>query len=109
MEKMIAFCGLICSVYIATKTNNEDMKEKLAKEYSTDMFQFETDDMVCEGCHSLKGANKKMCIECPMRKCGTDKNVSHCGECSEYPCKHIEASVPTGSDNCKVLDELAKR
>ena len=41
MEKSIAFCGLVCSqcpVYIATKTNHEELKEKLAIEYSTDTF-----------------------------------------------------------------------
>lgn len=112
MDKKIAFCGLACSecpVYIATKTGDEELKEKLAKEYSTESFKFEKDDMNCTGCHSIEGANKKMCVECPMRECGMEKKLTHCAECNEYPCQHIEGYVPAGSDNRKTLDGLANK
>ena len=112
MEKSIAFCGLVCSqcpVYIATKTNNEELKEKLAIEYSTDTFEFVKEDMNCTGCHSVVGVNEKMRKECLMRKCGMHKSISHCAECNEYPCQYINSYVPTGSDNRKMLDELVKK
>lgn len=112
MEKMIAFCGLICSecpVYIATKTGNTQLQEQLAKDYSTDSCKFEKEDMICNGCHSADGANEKMCLECPMRKCGMEKNVAHCAECDEYPCQYIEDYVPVGSSNRKVLEGLLQR
>lgn len=112
MEKSITFCGLVCSqcpVYIATKTNHEELKEKLAIEYSTDTFEFVKEDMNCTGCHSVVGVNEKMCKECLMRKCGMHKSISHCAECNEYPCQYINSYVPTGSDNRKMLDELVKK
>lgn len=112
MGKIIAFCGLICwecPVYIATKTDNEESKEKLAKEYSTDSFKFEKDDMTCTGCHSTEGVNEKMCVECPMRKCGMEKKITHCTECNEYPCQHIVGYVPAGSENRRTLNRLVKK
>ena len=112
MEKNIAFCGLVCSdcpVYIATKTNNEELKRKLASEYSTDTCKFVKEDMTCTGCHSMVGVNEKMCKECLIRKCGMSKNLSNCAECNEYPCHHIESYVPAGSDNRKMLDQLVNR
>lgn len=112
MEKSIAFCGLVCSqcpVYIATKTNNEELKEKLAIGYSTDTFEFVKEDMNCMGCHSVVGVNEKMCKECLMRKCGMHKSIFHCAECNEYPCQYINSYVPTGSDNRKMLDDLVKK
>ncbi len=44
MKKIFAYCGLICSecpVYIATQTGNEELKEQLARDYSTDTCKFE--------------------------------------------------------------------
>lgn len=112
MKKMIAFCGLVCSeypVYIAAKTNDEALKERLAEEYSTETCKFEKDDTTCTGCHSADGVNEKMCLECPMRRCGMEKNVAHCGQCEEYPCQYIEEYVPADSDNRNVLESPAYR
>lgn len=112
MKKIIAYCGLICSecpVYIATQTGNEELKEQLARDYSTDTCKFEKNDMTCTGCHSINGVNEKMCVDCPMRKCGMEKKVSHCAQCNDYPCQYIEDYVPIESDNRKALEELAKQ
>lgn len=38
-----------------------------------------------------------MCMKSPMRICGADKELSHCGECSEYFYQHIETFVLTGN------------
>lgn len=50
--------------------------------------------MTCTGCHSLDGINEKMCMECPIRKCGQKQKLAHCAACKEYPCKHIKTYVP---------------
>ena len=44
IQKIIAYCGLICSecpVYIVTQTGNEELKEQLARDYSTETCKFE--------------------------------------------------------------------
>lgn len=33
-----------------------------------------------------------------------EKKLTHCAECNEYPCQHIEGYVPAGSDNRRTLD-----
>jgi hypothetical protein len=41
----ISYCGLLCNecpVYIATAKNDEQMRAKLAKEYSTASSQFQS-------------------------------------------------------------------
>ena len=50
-----------------------------------------------------------MCVDCPMRKCGMEKKVSHCAECHDYPCQYREDYVPIESDNRKALEELAQQ
>lgn len=95
-------------MYIATQTGDMELKEKLAREYSTAGCQFEKEDMTCSGCHALEGTNDKMCGECPMRKCGMEKKLSHCAECGEYPCSHIEGLVPAGSGNRETLDGFSR-
>ena len=57
----------------------------------------------------MKGINEKMCVDCPMRKCGMAKKVSHCAECKDYPYQHIEDYVPIESNHRKTLEELAKQ
>lgn len=64
--------------------------------------------MTCTGCHSLDGINEKMCMECPIRKCGQKQKLAHCAACKEYPCKHIETYVPADSENRNTLDQLSQ-
>ena len=112
MEKITAYCGLICSdcpVYTATLTNDDALRAKLAAEFSTDTFKLTKDDMNCLGCFSKSGANEKMCAGCSIRLCGMERRVENCGKCSHYPCFRIEDCVPRDSANRKTLDAIAKK
>ena len=105
-----AFCGLICTecpVYIATVTEDEAMKEKLAADYTTAACKFEKDDMNCNGCHSTEGCCEKMCAQCPIRLCGMKKGIETCAECGGYPCEELKQYVPEESGNRKTLDSMA--
>lgn len=100
----VAYCGLLCHecpLYIATKNNDLQAKEKLAVECSTDKITFTANDMTCEGCFWDKNDSSKMCGDCEIRKCAKDKSIDNCGVCSTYPCEIIERHLPMDSE-CRI-------
>lgn len=102
--KYIAYCGLLCHechLFIATKNNDLQAKEKLAIECSNENTIFTVDDMTCEGCFYDKNDGSKMFSDCEIRKCAKDKDVENCGVCFEYPCEIIERCLPIASE-CRI-------
>lgn len=105
----IAYCGLLCNecpVYLATIKNDQEAKEKLAKDYSNEKCQFESIDMNCFGCFSKETKNSKICGNCTIRNCAEDKDIKNCGHCDDYPCTDIATNVCEGSDNRKRLNAI---
>ena len=106
MEKMIAYCGLNCAerdAYLATKNNDQALREKTAAEWSKAFnFQFTPEMINCSSC-KCDGAHVGHWSECEMRKCATSKGVVNCGACGEFKtCKTINdfiAMVPHVKDN----------
>ena len=107
----ISYCGLLCNecpLYIATKNNDLQAKERLAVECSTEAITFTAEDMTCEGCFCHKNDRSKMCGDCEIRKCAKNKAVENCGLCSEYPCEIVERRLPVDSENRVRLDEISR-
>lgn len=105
----IAYCGLLCNecpVYIATKENNDSLKEKLATDYSNENMKFSKEDMNCLGCRELSTKDSKMCGICTIRNCAEKKKVGNCGYCSDYPCSEINTYVGDESENRSRLDKI---
>jgi len=110
MEYM-SYCGLLCNecpVYIATKNNDNEMKAKLAVDYSNEHCIFEQADMNCEGCFSIKDKNNKMCGGCKIRQCAITKNPEkNCALCNDYPCSILVEYCPVGCESRLRLDNIA--
>ena len=107
----ISYCGLLCNecpLYIATKNNDLQAKERLAVECSTESITFTAEDMTCEGCFCEKNDRSIMCGDCENRKCAKNKAVENCGLCSEYPCEIVERRLPVDSENRVRLDEISR-
>ena len=105
----LAYCGLKCDecpVYTASVSKNTEEQSRLAKEYSTDDYQFSKEDMVCFGCHS-EFTSKKMCGDCEIRKCGVERAGKNCAECTEFPCSLLEEQLGGSSDGLNRLKQLA--
>lgn len=87
MNKFIAYCGLnceTCEARIATVNNDNDLRKKVAAEWSV-LNQTEiTPEMInCTGCR-MEGVKSPFCeYMCEIKKCGCQKNVETCGNCSE--------------------------
>lgn len=109
-KKMIAKCGIVCTecpAYIATRNNDDPLREETAKKWS-EMFKadIKAGDINCDGCQSEGPRLFHHCNECEFRKCAREKKVSTCAACPEYACAKLEAFLVQVPEARKVLEEL---
>jgi hypothetical protein len=93
MEKLIGYCGIVCSdcpVLVATRKDDAAERKRIAemftKQYGT---EYKTGDINCDGCTGDSIRVFKYCNICEMRKCGREKKLVNCAYCSEYPCEKL--------------------
>ena len=87
MRRTIAFSGLDCEkcdAYIATKTDDQALREKTAKLWAElNHAPILPEHINCEGCR-MDGAKTVFCSTlCEIRKCVTSKGFNTCGNCPE--------------------------
>lgn len=87
MKAFIAHCGLDCEkceARIATVNNDDQLRAKVAKEWSELNKHEITPEMIhCEGCR-IDGVKFPFCESlCPIRQCALGKDFETCGECGE--------------------------
>lgn len=93
MNRMIAFCGVICSkcpVFIATLKHDNQLKTEIAKSWSQKYgFELEPEDVNCDGCLTEKGRLFKYCEVCNIRACCRERHIKNCAHCSDYACDKL--------------------
>ena len=87
MTDFIAFCGLDCEqceARIATVNDDNELRKKVAEEWSKLNGVEITPDMInCVGCR-LTGVKFPYCQSmCQIRQCALKKNFETCGDCAE--------------------------
>ena len=87
MNEYIAYCGLdceTCEARIATIQDDNELREKVAKEWSELNGVEITSDMInCIGCR-IDGVKTPYCDSlCPIRQCALPSGYETCGDCSE--------------------------
>ena len=88
MEHPIAYCGLDClkcPAYIAKRENDNELRIKTAKSWSSHGFKVEPDQINCDGCHS-EGELIDFCSSCLVRNCAVERELNTCANCVDYPC-----------------------
>ncbi len=95
MSEMIAKCGLDCAkcpTFIATKTNDDEARQKVAAMWSK-MFgrTIAAAEINCEGCSTVGGALFGHCEKCAVRLCAMDKGADNCARCDGYSCRKLES------------------
>jgi hypothetical protein len=88
-DRMIAFCGIVCTdcrAFIATQTNDRELKKKVAKAWSTKEEPLKAEDINCDGCLPVGQRLLAFCSTCEVRRCGHERGVENCAYCREYPC-----------------------
>jgi hypothetical protein len=112
MNKMIAYCGLVCTdcpAYVATQANDRAALEQVAarwrEEYNAPDITVES--VICDGC--LNGGHKcSHCADCEIRACGVERGVTNCAHCPEYACERLEGFFGFAPDARAVLDEIRR-
>jgi hypothetical protein len=112
MEKMIGYCGIICSdcpVLIATQ-KDDDAERKRVAEIFTKQYgkEYKPEDINCDGCIGDNPRIFSYCNVCEIRKCGREKNVKNCAHCPEYPCENLSQLFSKYSKAKGTLDEIKR-
>ena len=111
MDKMIAYCGLVCTdcpAYIATQADDRSALERVAaqwrEEYNAPHLTVES--VICDGCLTEEGRKCSHCAECEIRACGVMRSVVNCAHCADYACEKLEGFFGFVPDARAVLDEI---
>ncbi|MBN2495384.1 MAG: DUF3795 domain-containing protein [Deltaproteobacteria bacterium] len=91
-EKMVAYCGLVCTdcpAYIATRTRDRDKAQATAEQWARDYkVEVSIDDVWCDGCPE-GGEKCAHCAECEIRACARGRAVESCALCDDYACERL--------------------
>jgi hypothetical protein len=112
MEKMIAYCGLVCSdcpTFLATQNDDDIMRQKTAELLSEKYgLNFKPEEINCDGCMADSRKLIGYCHTCEVRKCGRAKAVENCAVCDEQPCDKLKKFHEFSPDAKKCFDALVK-
>jgi Protein of unknown function (DUF3795) len=94
MQKMTAYCGLVCTncpTYLATRADDDAARENTVALYEKKFgLKLKPEDINCDGCLSAGGRLIGYCQVCEIRKCGIEKKMDSCAICNEQPCEKLE-------------------
>ena len=112
MERMTAFCGIVCTecpAFIATQKNDDTERKKVAESWSKEFkVSLKPEDINCDGC-LVTGENVFSHTKvCEIRKCGFEKGVKNCAYCDEYICERLNNFFSDAPDAKKNLEEIRK-
>ena len=110
MEKMIGFCGIVCTEcpgFLATQKDDDSERSKVAelwsKQYNVDI---KPEEVNCDGCLSESGRLIGHCKVCEVRKCGQDKSLKNCAYCDEYACEKLNKIFKMAPDAKTNLEDI---
>ncbi len=111
MDKIVAYCGLVCSncpAYIATQADDRAALERVAAQWRE---EFNAPDMtvesiICDGCLTDEGRKCSHCFECQIRACGMERGVVNCAYCDDYGCDKLEGFFGFVPDARATLDAI---
>ena len=109
-EKMIAYCGLVCTecpAYIATQADDMERLERVAAQWSEEFnAPITTAFCLCDGCLSDSERLCGHCAECEIRACAIGRGVINCAHCNDYGCEKITGFFALAPDAKTTLEEI---
>ena len=110
MDKMIAYCGIVCSecpALIATQNDDDAKRTEVAEVWSRQYgHAIKPEDINCDGCTLESRRTIGYCHICEIRKCARDKAVLNCAYCDQYCCEKLTNfldHVPQAKDTLETL------
>ena len=111
MNKIIAYCGLVCSdceAYIATQANDlaalGRMAARAREEF--DMPDATAESAMCDGCLGSEGRKIGYCAQCAVRACAVEQGVVNCAHCADYACEKLEGFFGHAPHAQSTLEEI---
>ena len=109
-ERMVAYCGLVCTdceAYLATQADDWEALEKLAvrarQEYG--MVDATAEGSRCNGCLAVSGSQIAYCDQCGIRACARERDLPNCAHCPDYACEQLTSFFAMAHSQA-VLDEI---
>jgi len=95
MERIVAYCGLVCSeceAYKLTQANDMIGLEQLAAKWRIEYNapDMTVKDVTCDGCLATERLGG-YCGMCEIRACGIAREVANCAHCTDYACEKLSA------------------
>ena len=113
MDKMIAYCGIVCTecpAFIATQENDDAKRKEVAEMWSKQYnMSVKPQDINCDGCKSEGKRLIGYCHVCEIRKCGQGKYVENCAYCDEYGCEKLTKFIATVPNAKATLEGIRKK
>ena len=110
MDRIVAYCGIICSdcpTFKATKMDDDAERRRVAKLWTKQYGkEFKMEDINCDGCLTRGQRVFSYCNICEIRKCAREKNVENCAYCEDYACKKLSKLFDEFKPAKEVLDEI---
>ena len=111
MDRIIAYCGLVCTdcpAYVATQADDRAALEQVAAQWREEYNapQLTVESVICDGCLTDEGRKCGHCAECEIRACGVARGVANCAHCADYACDKLEGFFGFVPDARRVLDEI---
>ena len=113
MDKMIAYCGLVCTdcpAYVATQADDQEALERVAAQWREEYNapQLTVESVGCDGCLGEDGRKCSHCSECEIRACAVARGVANCAHCADYACEKLEGFFGFVPDARETLDEVRR-
>lgn len=112
MDKMIAFCGIVCSecpAFVATQKDDDAKRKEVAELWSKQFnVDIKPEAINCDGCMAEGKRIFSYCNVCKIRQCGTEKHVDNCACCEEYACEKLTKFFTMVPEAKTTLEEIRK-
>ncbi|MGD2039505.1 MAG: DUF3795 domain-containing protein [Anaerolineae bacterium] len=111
MDRMIAYCGLVCSeceALIATQANDWEALERMAARTREEfnMPGVTAESVQCDGCPSGSDRLCGYCYDCAVRACALSRGVVTCAHCDDYGCATLETFLGMATQARSTLEAI---
>jgi hypothetical protein len=111
MDRMIAYCGLVCNdcpAYLATEADDRQALVRVAAQWREEYNapEITVESVICGGCVSNDERKCGHWYECEIRACGAERGVVNCAHCGDYTCERLEDFFGFVPDARGVLDRV---
>jgi hypothetical protein len=111
MDRIVAYCGLVCSecdAYVATQADDLEALARLAQRAHEEfgMEDATAEATMCDGCLTEEGRQIPYCATCEIRACAVARGVANCAHCADYACERLESIFSHSEEARVLLDEI---